>query len=67
MTEDVKKQCACACGSSAMLKVVLGLILLGLGFALSIIWWPYMLKLIKGCVGPFLILVGVITLAIAKD
>lgn len=50
-----------------LLKVVLGLVFLGLGVAL---WWAWrgdFLAVLKGCLGPFLVLAGVITLAIAKE
>lgn len=50
-----------------LLKVVLGLVFLGLGVAL---WWAWrgdFLIVLKGCLGPFLLLAGVITLAIAKE
>jgi len=53
--------------AAVMFKVVLGLIFLGLGVALVVLCWSELLTLIKGCVGPFLILAGIITLAIAKE
>lgn len=50
-----------------VLKVVLGLVLLALGAYLILRWKWDIWTLIKGCAGPFLILAGVITLAIAKE
>jgi len=50
-----------------ILKVLLGLVFLVLGLVALVHWWPVLLMLIKGCVGPFLILAGIVTLAIAKD
>jgi len=48
-------------------KVILGIAFLVLG-VLAIIYWRYEVKmLIKGCIGFFLLLAGVITLAIARD
>jgi hypothetical protein len=52
---------------SVFLKVVLGLLFLALGFIAIIRWWVIIVMLIKGCIGPFLILAGIVTLAIAKD
>ena len=50
-------------------KVILGLAFLGLAAYLLIVrmWWGYTWLVIKGCAGPFLILAGIITLAIAKE
>jgi len=55
--------------SGVVLKVVLGLVFLGLAAYLLIgrLWWKETWVLIKGSVGPFLILAGIITLAIAKE
>lgn len=50
-----------------ILKVLLGIAFLVLGVVLLWIWRGDLLILIKGCVGPFLVLAGVITLAIAKE
>jgi len=48
-------------------KVVLGLVFLGLG-VWAVIYWLGSLKIVfKGCIGLFLILAGIITLAIAKE
>jgi len=55
---------------SMLLKVVIGIVLLVLAGFLLIgrHWWGwYTLPLIKGCAAPFLILAGLITLAIAKE
>ena len=52
---------------STFLKVVLGLVFLGLGVMAILRWWKLLLMIIKGCVGLFLLLAGVITLAIAKE
>ena len=48
-------------------KVILGLIFLGLGAAAILKWWVSLLMVVQGCIGLFLILAGVITLAIAKE
>ena len=52
---------------STIFKVILGLVFLVLGVLAIIRWLPQLLSLIKGCIGLFLILAGLITLAIAKD
>lgn len=52
---------------STFLKVILGLVFLALGVAAIIAWWRDLLLVGKGCIGLFLILAGVITLAIAKE
>jgi hypothetical protein len=58
---DVKKTI------STILKVILGLVFLGLGAGAVIAWRKDLVVLIKGGIGLFLILCGVITLAIAKE
>jgi uncharacterized membrane protein len=52
---------------STIFKVILGLVFLVLGVLAIIKWLPQLLSVIKGCIGLFLILAGLITLAIAKD
>jgi len=72
MAEEVKKEEKCCCSQgkkvfSTILKVVLGLVFLGFGAMAILVWWDLLLSLIKGCIGLFLILAGIITLAIAKE
>jgi len=67
MAEDIKKEGQGKKVFSTFLKVVLGLVFLGLGAMAILRWWKLLLMIIKGCVGLFLILAGVITLAIAKE
>lgn len=50
-----------------ILKVILGLVFLGVGLLLVIRWLPSIKIVFKGCIGLFLILAGIITLAIAKE
>lgn len=52
---------------ATVLKVILGLILIVLGILMVIGWWAQLVMVIKGCLGLFLILCGLITLAIAKE
>jgi membrane-bound ClpP family serine protease len=53
--------------TSVVLKVVAGLIFIALGVCAIIVWWSSLLMVFKGCIGLFLVLVGLISLAIAKE
>jgi len=48
-------------------KVILGLVFLALGLGAVMRWCGSLMIVFKGCVGLFLILAGIITLAIAKE
>ena len=50
-----------------LLKFIIGIVLIVLGGYLIYLWKDAVLTLIKGCLGGFLILVGLIFLAIAKE
>jgi hypothetical protein len=72
MAEEIKqeeKKCCCE-GKNicwTIFKVILGLALLTLG-VWAVMHWISSIKIIfKGCIGLFLILAGIITLAIAKE
>lgn len=52
---------------STIFKVILGLVFLVLGVWAIIAWWKDLLLVIRGCIGLFLILAGIIALAIAKE
>ncbi|HLD82435.1 MAG TPA: hypothetical protein VI976_00600 [Candidatus Omnitrophota bacterium] len=70
MAEEVKQEEKKQEGSKVLgtiFKVVLGLVFLGLGVCAIMRWWTNLLVVISGCIGLFLILAGVITLAIAKE
>jgi len=69
MAEEVKQEQKQEGGQmlSTIFKVILGLVLLVLGVLAILKWWPMLLSGIKACIGPFLVLAGVITLAIAKE
>jgi uncharacterized membrane protein len=70
MAEEVKQEEKEGQGKkilATLFKVVLGLVFLVLGVAAIARWWRLLLMIIKGCVGLFLLLAGVITLAIAKE
>jgi len=50
-----------------ILKIIIGILLIAGGIALVIIWFPFLVGLIQGCLGLFLIMAGAITIAIAKE
>ena len=52
---------------ATLFKVILGLVFLVLGGLAILKFWGALLVMVQGCVGLFLILAGVITLAIAKE
>jgi len=74
MAQEEKKCCGTAescCDPkkmfSTLLKIILGLVFLVLGGLAIYNFWSQLLVIIKGCIGLFLLLAGVITLAIAKE
>ncbi len=60
--QEEKKEAA-----KTSLKIVLGLILIGLGVWAIIGWWEALWTVFKGCIGLFLIFAGAITIAIARE
>ena len=52
---------------AVLLKVILGLIFLGLGAWAALRWWNFLLMMLKGSAGLLLFLAGVIVLALAKE
>ena len=66
-TKQEEKKADAKKAVSTIFKVLLGLAFLVVGAYLVYRGWWYVLALIKGCVGLFFILAGLITLAIAKD
>ncbi len=66
-TEEKKCECQGSKVAGTLLKSILGLVFLVLGVWAVIALRSDLFVLIKGCIGPFLILAGIITLAIAKD
>jgi hypothetical protein len=71
MAEEVKKEEKKCCEASKVLstlfKVALGLVFLALGVLAIMRWWMHLKVVVLGCVGLFLLLAGIITLAIAKE
>ena len=66
-TDTEKKCCDPKKTLATLLKVVLGLVFLILGGLAILKFWGALLLIVQGCIGLFLILAGVITLAIAKE
>lgn len=52
---------------SVALKMILGLAFLALGVLSIVRWWMHLKVVILGCLGLFLLLAGIITLAIARE
>ncbi|MFH0855888.1 MAG: hypothetical protein V1869_05220 [Candidatus Omnitrophota bacterium] len=52
---------------TVLLKVLLGLAFFILGALAILRWWGSFLMIAKGCIGLFLLLAGIITLAAAKE
>ena len=52
---------------ATIFKVILGLVFLALGALAILRWWMHLKVVVLGCIGLFLILAGIITLAIAKE
>ena len=61
-----EKKTACVCSKKGV-KVVLGTVLIAMGVLAVIIWWPSLLTVISGLIGLFLIIAGLIVIAISKE
>lgn len=70
MAEEVKQEEKKSCEKKAfstILKVILGVAFLILGVLAIVTWLGDLLAVIRGCIGPFLVLAAIITFAIAKE
>jgi hypothetical protein len=70
MSDETKQEEKKECGKnifSVMLKSILGLVFIALGVYTLTACWGDFLILIKGSLGLFLMLAGIITLAIARE
>lgn len=67
MAEEAKKECACGLNFNSLLKLVLGILVVLLGVFLTVRFFAILKLIIAGCIGPFLILVGLVIIAIAKE
>lgn len=67
MVDEIKQEKTSRQVGPLLVKVILGLFFLVLGTGAIIALWEDLFTLIKGCIGPFLVLAGIITLALAKE
>ena len=68
MTEETKKSsCGCGGGLKSLVKILLGVALIVVGGFLCGRWFSPLVQLIKGCLGPLVILIGLVFVAIAKE
>ncbi len=67
LKQEEKKCCEAKNVFSTLFKVILGLVFLVLGVWAVLHWFGSLKIIFKGCIGLFLILAGIITLAIAKE
>jgi hypothetical protein len=67
--KDQQEQKKSSEGAKMVGKIILGIVFIALGlfFMVKLAWWRDLWIMIKGGIGPFLILAGIITIAIAKD
>lgn len=49
------------------LKIILGIVLVAIGIGGICLWWKDLLTVIKGCIGTFFILAGLVCFLIAAE
>ncbi len=64
MAEEAKKS---SLNIKSLVKLLLGVLVILVGIFLTITFFKVSKLIIAGCIGPFLILVGLIIVAIAKE
>ncbi len=57
----------CGCKFASLSKCIFGILVVLLGAFLSFQFFPLLLRVIAACLGPFLILAGLIIIAVAKE
>jgi len=67
MAEENKEACKASGGFKSAAKILLGIALIIAGAYLCLIWKGELIALIKGCLGPLIILIGLVFVAIAKE
>ena len=68
MAEETKQEAPKTSDSLKTIgKILIGVIVIALGLLLCLRWRADLIGLIKGCIGPSLILVGLVFIAIAKE
>lgn len=65
--EKEEKKTESKAAVKTILKIILGLIFVALGLGAIFIWRVDVLTVIRGCVGVFVLLAGIICFAIAKE
>lgn len=66
--EEKKESCGCSSGGIKTIgKMAIGAVLIFLGVVLGIRWLGELKMLVKACLGPLLVLVGLVFVAIAKE
>jgi len=65
--QPAQEEKKCSCDSKATVKYAIGGVLVLAGLFFFFKWWSEVFALFQGVFGPFLILAGLITLAIAKE
>jgi hypothetical protein len=65
--EPAQRQGGAKVKLATLLKVVLGLAFLALGCGAILKWWVPLVIVVQGCLGLFLILAGIVILAMAKE
>jgi hypothetical protein len=63
MADEIKKRF----NAMSLLKMFAGVLILVIGILFTFRYFPYLKLMIKASLGPFLILVGLIMVAVAKE
>ncbi|MFH0876945.1 MAG: hypothetical protein V1863_01800 [Candidatus Omnitrophota bacterium] len=67
MVEEKKACCFCTGKPASIMKFLLGLIIVLAGVVWTVRYFEFLKVLIIGCLGPFLILVGLIAIAVSRE
>jgi len=65
--EPAQRQGGAKMKPAILFKVILGLLFLALGAGAILKWWAPLVTVVQGCLGLFLILAGIVILAMAKE
>ena len=57
----------CGCRFASLSKLIFGILVVLLGAFLTFQFFPLLLQVVAACLGPFLVLVGLIIIAVAKE
>ncbi len=71
MTEEADKKTSgkntATSTSKAKIKIIIGVLLISLGVLAVIVWWSDLWRVVRGLGGLFLLIGGLIVIAIAKE